>query len=408
MNPIDYNYLLLQFKNRIFSKNGIEFQSFFEEIMEKTYDNFKKIPSGGGDGGNDGWIEEFGRYYQVYSPKEASASDSKAAAKMKTDFEKLLKNWDKIVNIKEYCFVLNDKYSGCKKPEVTKKELEKTYPNIKFNILLSKDLEKIFFLLSNKNILSLGFDISQTKAINITHSFLDNISIALERANAKFAYNMLEESKNIILNLNDSKLNLEFELLTSLCFHKTESFDKAIESYEKIAKKYPNDPRAILLLAEIHLLLKNHSKNEILLKEAEKIDKSHWLYQLELLIRKIHLSEEININSINEDSFPDNSKVRSNFYRIYSLVCENLGKHKEADSFIQKAIDFNKNKFANYLAYLSIKENRLLHCKNKEDIKIKAKNLLSSIENTEVQFNNYGDIGTRNKAILNMGVSIKR
>ncbi len=57
MKARDKNYLSLQFRNKIHSKNGTEFQSFFENIMEKAFSNFKKVPSGGGDGGNDGWIK---------------------------------------------------------------------------------------------------------------------------------------------------------------------------------------------------------------------------------------------------------------------------------------------------------------------------------------------------------------
>ena len=45
MKPLDKNYLSLQFKLEIHSKNGTEFQSFFENIMEKAFPNFKKVPS---------------------------------------------------------------------------------------------------------------------------------------------------------------------------------------------------------------------------------------------------------------------------------------------------------------------------------------------------------------------------
>ena len=70
MKPLDTNYLSLQFKDRIYSKNGTEFQSFFENIMEKAFSDFQKIrPYGNqGDGGNDGYRKNAGIYYQVYSP----------------------------------------------------------------------------------------------------------------------------------------------------------------------------------------------------------------------------------------------------------------------------------------------------------------------------------------------------
>ena len=64
---LDKHYLSLQFQNKIFSKDGTEFQSFFESIMEKAFLDFQKIrPYGNqGDGGNDGYRESLGIYYQV-------------------------------------------------------------------------------------------------------------------------------------------------------------------------------------------------------------------------------------------------------------------------------------------------------------------------------------------------------
>lgn len=55
---IDKQYQLLQFQSKIFLMNGSEFQSFFEKLIKKHNKLFKKIPSGGGDGGNDGWIKK--------------------------------------------------------------------------------------------------------------------------------------------------------------------------------------------------------------------------------------------------------------------------------------------------------------------------------------------------------------
>ena len=147
MKPLDKNYLSLQFKLEIHSKNGTEFQSFFENIMEKAFPNFKKVPSGGGDGGNDGWIKEIGRYYQVYAPNTPTTKDSDAAIKLKEDFQKLQENWDNIAELKEYYFVFNDKYLSCKKPEIAIAELEKTNPEINFEVFLAKHLENLFYII---------------------------------------------------------------------------------------------------------------------------------------------------------------------------------------------------------------------------------------------------------------------
>ena len=65
MEPIDKNYLRLQFWNKIYQKNATEFQSFFEDIMQKAFPDFQKIrPYGNqGDRGNDGYRPGEGIYY---------------------------------------------------------------------------------------------------------------------------------------------------------------------------------------------------------------------------------------------------------------------------------------------------------------------------------------------------------
>ena len=169
METFDKNYLILQFKYKIHSKNGTEFQSFFEDMMEKLFLDFKKVPSGGGDGGNDGWIKELGRYYQVYAPNTPDTKDSDAAIKLEEDFNSIKENWNEISKVKEYYFVFNDKYRGSKKPEEVIGRLEKENRDIKFYILLAKDLQRMFFELNQSDKLELGFDIDSRKAVSTVY-----------------------------------------------------------------------------------------------------------------------------------------------------------------------------------------------------------------------------------------------
>jgi hypothetical protein len=94
MTPLDKNYLLLQFKDRVYRKNATEYQTFFEGIMEKAFKDFQKIrPYGNqGDAGNDGYIPSKGIYYQVYAPIDPKEKEAEAAKKFKNNFEKLKKN----------------------------------------------------------------------------------------------------------------------------------------------------------------------------------------------------------------------------------------------------------------------------------------------------------------------------
>jgi len=90
MKPLDKNYLSLQFKLRIHSKNGTEFQSFFEDIIEKALLDYRKIrPYGSkGDAGNDGYRKDSGIYYQIYAPHTPKVNEAKAAKKTTSRFSK--------------------------------------------------------------------------------------------------------------------------------------------------------------------------------------------------------------------------------------------------------------------------------------------------------------------------------
>ena len=106
MSTIDKNYLRLQFRYRACQKGATEYQSFFEDIMQKAFSDFQKIrPYGNkGDGGNDGYRPSKGIYYQVYAPKNPQEKEAEAARKLKKDFEKLKAEWDEISEIKLFCF----------------------------------------------------------------------------------------------------------------------------------------------------------------------------------------------------------------------------------------------------------------------------------------------------------------
>ena len=199
MNTLDKHYLSLQFFNKIFKKSGNEFQSFFENIMEKSFLDFQKIRPYGkkGDGGNDGYRKNQGIYYQVYAPNEPKINESKASKKFKEDFEKLQKSgWNEISNIKEYYFVFNDKYNGSTQQlENAVSELEQAYPNIKFRLFLAKNLEEIFFSLDEPSILDLGFNIDSRQSVKNAYAYLDNIKDELDKQIAVYAYKILRNIK---------------------------------------------------------------------------------------------------------------------------------------------------------------------------------------------------------------------
>ena len=100
MKDIDKKYLLLQFWDKVHQKSAAEFQSFFEDIMQKAYPTFQKIRPYGkeGDRGNDGYRPDKGIYYQVYSPRNPNEKEAEAAQKFKNNFRFKRENeWNQLL-----------------------------------------------------------------------------------------------------------------------------------------------------------------------------------------------------------------------------------------------------------------------------------------------------------------------
>ncbi|WP_122897801.1 ABC-three component system protein [Acinetobacter sp. B51(2017)] len=114
-SQVNYIYNLL-FKVQILQKSGEAFMCLFNDVMAFSDERFQSIAPWGkwGDGGNDGFIQDEGHYFQVYAPKpNTNWSPPEAFNKAKTDFHKLGKKW---LDVKKYSFVLNDRFEGSPAP----------------------------------------------------------------------------------------------------------------------------------------------------------------------------------------------------------------------------------------------------------------------------------------------------
>ena len=406
MGSIDKNYLRLQFWNKVYQKKATEFQSFFEDIMQKAFPDFQKIRPYGkeGDAGNDGYRATKGIYYQVYAPKNPNEKEAKAAQKLKEDFEKLKTGWDQISKIETFYFVFNDKGAGVSiKIEKALAELKNDNQNIEFKKLISKDLEEIFFTLRKEQILALGFDIDSTNALRIAREYLEKLEIDLDRESIKFVLKALGNLKDIVCSLRDEDLDLDYEILEARALSKLEKTKEAKEKYESLCKRYPGEPRSFLYLAEIHLNNEDFEENERLLKQAEGIDSGHWLLRLEKLGREYRLDNQIDVAKIDERNFPKDPRVKSNFYRLYSLFLEQSGDQIRADSFIERAIHFNPDRINNYHAKLLILEGRIFsQDTNREKFQKDVEDFLTEIEAVEQKTTEWGELSPRNQAILNL------
>jgi hypothetical protein len=106
----------LLFTVRLYRVSGDAFQSTVSQIFEIRRPGFQSIAPWGnwGDGGNDGWIEHEGHYFQIYGPKATTVyAPFEVVKKAITDFTKLGEKWS---NVRRYSFVLNDRFEGIPAP----------------------------------------------------------------------------------------------------------------------------------------------------------------------------------------------------------------------------------------------------------------------------------------------------
>jgi hypothetical protein len=405
-DAIDHNYLRIQFWLKIHEKSGSEFQSFFESIALKAISGFQKVrPYGNqGDGGNDGYIPSEGTYYQAYAPSSPQEKEAEAAKKMKDDFAKLQNSgWDQISNIKKYRFIFNDKGNGVSiEIEKAIAELRSANSSVEFAVLLPKDLESLFFGLNQNDILSLGFDINTTKAVSIAHDLLNKLEVDIDRDNGRNVLKQLENIAAIISELNDDGLTLLYELLEARAMQKVERFVEAKSKFESLVTRYPRDPRATLYLAEHYLNNEDFDKNKELLEQAEKIDSTHWLFALESLIRIYRMEENIDVSKVDENSFPSDPRIKSNFYRLHAFFYDRANDYLMSDSFIAKAIHCNPEKFNNYNAKISLLIARAHREKDQDVVVQQMKSILKEFEVLEEKVLEWGGLSDRNRAVLNV------
>lgn len=143
----------VMFQNLVLRSNGQRYQDLFVDVMSRRDERFRPVKPQGriGDQGNDGFIPEEGRYFQVHAPEDPADKSVVAAKKAKDDFVKLQKFWDHEAKIIDYRFVFNDKYQGAY-PDIEHAlaELKQEYQLQIARSFLAHDLEKEFMSLPAK------------------------------------------------------------------------------------------------------------------------------------------------------------------------------------------------------------------------------------------------------------------
>jgi len=192
------------FKNKIYEADGQKFEDIFSAIMRYAEPDFQSIKPWGniGDRKNDGYIKNKGIFYQVYSPEDIKTSYPAVISKLKTDFNGLITQW---TPVKEFYFVVNDKYKGINADsEKALEEIKKKNKLEESKFLTPKDLENILFLLDDDQIFSIiGFLPDPINLKTLDYSVINEI---IKYISSKYLQNVDENivvpewSEKIIFN----------------------------------------------------------------------------------------------------------------------------------------------------------------------------------------------------------------
>lgn len=211
MEPLEKAYFETKFENKFLKSKGNEFQSFFNDLMERAYkDDYMPCRPWGkqGDKKNDGFLKSDRRLFQVYAPNEMTARE--ANKKIDEDFKGAKKYWKEYFD--KWSFVHNAR-DGIP-PHVQEKilELEKNNPGIKLDLWGWENLREVFRQLSKEDLESwfgyapdaqtktkIGFEEIRVVLESISSKSIENVSEVKQVPFKKIEANQLSDSIAIIL-----------------------------------------------------------------------------------------------------------------------------------------------------------------------------------------------------------------
>jgi len=261
MNSSERYIARTMFKLKVYESDGQAFEDLFIRIMSKYNRNFRPVKPYGriGDMKNDGFDQVQGTYFQIYGPEEIEKRNSidYAIRKLREDFYGLKEHWDSVCPIKEFYYVVNDKFKGI--PAQIHLELMKLRNEnlgVKLDVFGAKDLEDVFLALDeaeiqdiigiipNTDISFLNYDILN-EAIDFIMSIetnwsLDNLNDVPD-FEEKIKFNKLSDQISSLLNSASYQIgNLEQYFNCNSEFVKNELKSRFKGFYEESKIKIPD------------------------------------------------------------------------------------------------------------------------------------------------------------------------
>lgn len=226
----------IMFKNKTLSADAQVFENLFTSIMAYARADFRQVkPQGNlGDRKNDGFEPAVGRYFQVYAPENVQEKESTAIKKLEGDFDGLKSFWAGLypAGIKEYFFVLNDKYKGAfPTTHAALAALQKKHGLDKAEVFACKHLEDVIFgELQDEHIYAIvGFLPDTATIVKVDYSVLTEVvaHVLANTPNNAVQGKLVSPEFETKLVLNDLKVAASF--LTAGSYQ-----DSAVESFFKL------------------------------------------------------------------------------------------------------------------------------------------------------------------------------
>lgn len=217
------------FKNKVLSHDKQAFEDLFTCVMQSFDRNFQPVKPQGpvGDQKCDGFNKTTGQYYQVYAPEDFAGKEKIAQDKLDSTIKGIFAYWQSISPIKEFYFVINDKYSGAYPSiHLQLSKIEKEY-QIKADTKLSKDLEDIFLELTDDKIENIigGLLPSAANITNIDISSLGEVIDHLLSSERKPKEERFPNDPNFDKKIRFNNLSEEYAMFLKVAYQQTYMID---------------------------------------------------------------------------------------------------------------------------------------------------------------------------------------
>jgi hypothetical protein len=217
------------FQKKVLLSDKQAFEDLFTCVMQSFDRNFQPVkPQGSvGDQKCDGFNKTTGQYYQVYAPEDFAGKEKIAQDKLDSTIKGIFAYWQSISPIKEFYFVINDKYSGAYPSiHLQLSKIEKEY-QIKADTKLSKDLEDIFLQLQEDNIIEIlgGLIPSAANITNIDITSLGEVIDHLLSSERKPKEERFPNDPNFDKKIRFNNLSEEYAMFLKVAYQQTYMID---------------------------------------------------------------------------------------------------------------------------------------------------------------------------------------